>query len=320
MAQIDDTIAIIEILTALKKAIYSATNPLVFLTDMKLPALTAFRYFDVAARTESFVRAAELLHVTHGAVSRQVRLLEASLGVELFERRNRAIFLTAAGRTLLGTTQSIFEQLEGTVSRLQQHTRENVLVLSCEPTLAMKWLIPRLADFQARHADIQVHLMTAGGPVDFVRSGIDLALRRDDFQWEDGLHVQKICDEWVGPVASANLQLPAKGFAGLRLLHSATRPGAWATWLRLNKKSERGSERADYEHFYLCIQAALAGLGVAMASRLMVGDELASGQLVAPHGFVRDGSAYVLLCPQVLAETEKVQRFTEWVMEQAEPR
>ena len=221
---------------------------------------------------------------------------------------------------MLGTTQSIFEQLEGTVSRLQQHTRENVLVLSCEPTLAMKWLIPRLADFQARHADIQVHLMTAGGPVDFVRNGVDLALRRDDFQWEDGLHVQKICDEWVGPVASPNLQLPSRGFAGQRLLHSATRPEAWATWLRLNRKTARGVERADYEHFYLCIQAAVAGLGVAMASRLMVGDELASGQLVAPHGFVRDGSAYVLLCPQVLAETEKVQRFTEWVMEQAEPR
>ncbi|SNT07529.1 transcriptional regulator, LysR family [Pseudomonas japonica] len=313
-------VAIIESLTTRKKAIYSATNPLVFLTDMKLPALTAFRYFDVAARTESFVRAAELLHVTHGAVSRQVRLLEASLGVELFERRNRAIFLTAAGRSLLATTQSVFEQLQGTVSRLQQQTRENVLVLSCEPTLAMKWLIPRLADFQARHADIQVQLLAAGGPLDFVRSGVDLALRRDDFQWEDGLQVQKVCDEWVGPVASPALTLPAKGFAGQRLLHSATRPGAWATWLRLHEQTERGSERADYEHFYLCIQAAVAGLGVAMASRLMVGDELAGGQLVAPHGFVRDGSAYVLLCPRALAESEKCQRFSEWVIEQAPPQ
>ncbi len=287
---------------------------------MKLPALTAFRYFDMAARTESFVRAAELLHVTHGAVSRQVRLLEASLGVELFERRNRAIFLTSAGRTLLETTRSIFEQLEGTVARLHQQTRENVLVLSCEPTLAMKWLIPRLPDFQARNPDVQVHLMAAGGPVDFVRSGVDLALRRDDFQWEDGLHVQKICDEWVGPVASPHLKWPAKGFTGLRLLHSASRPGAWATWLRLNKKSERGAERGDYEHFYLCIQAAVAGLGVAMASRLMVADELASGQLLAPHGFVRDGSSYVLLCPQLLAESDKCQRFTDWIMEQSAPQ
>lgn len=283
---------------------------------MKLPALTAFRYFDVAARTGSFVRAAEQLHVTHGAVSRQVRLLEASLGVELFERRNRAIFLNAAGRALLATTQSVFEQLEGTVYRLQQQARENVLVLSCEPTLAMKWLIPRLPAFQAAHPDIQLHLMAAGGPVDFARSGIDLALRRDDFQWEDGLHVRKVCDEWVGPVVSPSRSLPAQGFAGQRLLHSTTRPGAWATWLRLSGQPDDSASRADYEHFYLCIQAALAGLGVAMASRMMVGDELASGQLQAPHGFVRDGSAYVLLCPQPLEESQTCQRFAEWVIEQ----
>ena len=281
---------------------------------MKLPALTAFRYFDVAARTESFVRAAELLHVTHGAVSRQVRLLEASLGVELFERRNRAIFLTAAGRALLGTTQSVFEQLEGTVSRLQQQARENVLVLSCEPTLAMKWLIPRLPDFQAAHPDIQLHLMAAGGPVDFTRSGVDLALRRDDFQWEDGLHAHKVCDEWVGPVLSP--ALPDSLDHQCRL-YSATRPAAWNTWQRLSGQPDRSSGRADFEHFYLCIQAAVAGLGAAMASRLMVGDELANGQLKAPHGFVRDGSAYVLLCPSSLAESDKCQRFTGWVTEQA---
>ncbi|MCU1723169.1 LysR substrate-binding domain-containing protein [Pseudomonas sp. 5P_5.1_Bac1] len=282
---------------------------------MKLPALTAFRYFDVAARTGSFVRAAEQLHVTHGAVSRQVRLLEASLGVELFERRNRAIFLNAAGRALLATTQSVFEQLEGTVYRLQQQARENVLVLSCEPTLAMKWLIPRLPDFQAAHPEIQLHLMAAGGPVDFARSGVDLALRRDDFQWEDGLQVRKICDEWVGPVISPARSLPAYGFAGQRLLHSATRPGAWATWLRLSGQPDDSEGRADYEHFYLCIQAAVAGLGVAMASRMMVDDELASGQLQAPHGFVRDGSAYVLLCPQPWEESEKCRRFADWVVE-----
>ncbi|MCU1731582.1 MULTISPECIES: LysR substrate-binding domain-containing protein [unclassified Pseudomonas] len=282
---------------------------------MKLPALTAFRYFDVAARTGSFVRAAEQLHVTHGAVSRQVRLLEASLGVELFERRNRAIFLNAAGRALLATTQSVFEQLEGTVYRLQQQARENVLVLSCEPTLAMKWLIPRLPAFQAAHPDIQLHLMAAGGPVDFARSGVDLALRRDDFQWEDGLHMRKVCDEWVGPVVSPSRSLPAQGFTGQRLLHSTTRPGAWATWLRLSGQPDNSESRADYEHFYLCIQAAVAGLGVAMASRMMVGDELASGQLQAPHGFVRDGSAYVLLCPQPWEESEKCRRFADWVVE-----
>lgn len=285
---------------------------------MKLPALSAFRYFDVAAQTQSFVRTAELLHVTHGAVSRQVRLLEESLGVELFERRNRAIFLTAAGRALHGTTQSIFEQLEGTVYRLQQQARENVLVLSCEPTIAMKWLIPRLPAFHAAHPDIHLHLVAAGGPIDFARSGVDLALRRDDFHWDADLHALKICDEWVGPVCGTQLSLPGEGLAGQRLLHTASRPSAWNTWLRLSGESTRGTTRADYEHFYLCIQAAVAGLGVAMASFLMVQDEIDSGQLQAPRSFVQDNSAYYLLCTRAIEDDDKCQRFARWVSEQAQ--
>ncbi|WP_460416954.1 LysR substrate-binding domain-containing protein [Pseudomonas sp. microsymbiont 2] len=273
---------------------------------MKLPPLTAFRYFDIAAHSESFVRAAEQLHVTHGAVSRQVRLLEESLGVELFERRNRAVFLTRAGRDLHATTQAIFEQLEGTVQRLQQPLQDNVLVVSCEPTIAMRWLIPRLPRFNTEHPDLQLHLVAAGGPVDFVRGGIDLALRRDDFHWDRQLHSLKICDEWIGPVAT-----PA--FAGQHLLHSATRPDAWATWLRLSGQDIRQEQRSDFEHFYLSIQAASAGMGLAVASALMVRDELENGQLQAPFGFLRDGSSYHLLSPQALDDGSKRQRFAQWV-------
>ncbi|MGE8323212.1 MAG: LysR substrate-binding domain-containing protein [Pseudomonas sp.] len=277
---------------------------------MKLPPLNAFRYFDIAAQTESFVRAAEHLHVTHGAVSRQVRLLEESLGVELFERRNRAIFLTPAGRALQGTTQAIFEQLEGAVQRLQQQARDNVLVLSCEPTIAMRWLIPRLPRFHAAHPDLQLHLVAAGGALDFARSGVDLAIRRDDFHWGNQLYSLKMCDEWIGPVChpAARPHLDHQ-----RLLHSSTRPSAWATWLRLSGKQARHTERSDYEHFYLSIQAASAGLGLAMASALTVRDELDSGQLQAPFGFVRDGSAYHLLSPQPVADGGKRQRFAAWV-------
>ncbi|MFJ4350593.1 LysR substrate-binding domain-containing protein [Pseudomonas sp. NPDC089428] len=281
---------------------------------MKLPALSAFRYFDIAAETGSFVRAAERLHVTHGAVSRQVRLLEESLGVELFERRNRAIFLTPAGRALHGTTQAIFEQLEGAVQRLQQQERDNVLVLSCEPTIAMRWLIPRLPRFHAAHPDLQLHLVAAGGPVDFARSGVDLALRRDDFHWPPTLHSMKICDEWIGPVSRAS----SDDLDGQRLLHSSTRPSAWPTWLRLSGRQATHSERSDFEHFYLSLQAASAGLGLAIASALMVRDELDSGQLQAPFGFLRDGSAYHLLSPQPLRDGGKRQRFAEWVTSESQ--
>ncbi|MGJ7550764.1 LysR substrate-binding domain-containing protein [Pseudomonas alloputida] len=281
---------------------------------MKLPTLSAFRYFDIAAETESFVRAAERLHVTHGAVSRQVRLLEESLGIELFERRNRAIFLTPAGRALHGTTQAIFEQLEGAVQRLQQQQRDNVLVLSCEPTIAMRWLIPRLPRFHAANPELQLHLVAAGGPVDFARSGVDLALRRDDFHWPPALHSMKICDEWIGPVSRTS----SDNLGGQRLLHSSTRPNAWPTWLRLSERQATHCKRSDFEHFYLSLQAASAGLGLAIASALMVRDELDSGQLHAPFGFLRDGSAYYLLSPQPLSDGGKRQRFAKWVISECQ--
>jgi DNA-binding transcriptional LysR family regulator len=280
---------------------------------MQLPSLSAFRVFDAAAKAGSFVKAAELLHVTHGAVSRQIRQLEENLGLALFERRNRAVFLTDAGRALQLTTASVFEQLESAVHRLRQQAHDDVLVLSCEPTIAMKWLIPRLPGFQKAHPDIQLHLFSAGGPIDLHKSGVDLALRRDDFQWDGDVHALTLCDEWIGPVCS---RAQARSWEALPWLHTKSRPSAWKTWLRHSGLVVKEGERVQYEHFYLCIQAALSGQGLAVASCLMVQDELSSKTLVAPHGFVRDGSHYCLLSSRPLEEDPKRLRFAHWVMQE----
>lgn len=130
---------------------------------MRLPPLNTLRIFDVAARTLSFVKAAEELHVTHGAVSRQIRQLEEALGVELFQRRNRAVFLTDAGLALQAATSAAFAQLITAIGKLQSDEAGNVIVVSCEPTIAMKWLIPRLPRFQQAYPELQVHLYAAGG-------------------------------------------------------------------------------------------------------------------------------------------------------------
>ncbi|WP_416423807.1 LysR substrate-binding domain-containing protein [Pseudomonas sp. App30] len=283
---------------------------------MKLPALTALHFFTVAAQTQSFVQAARLLHVTHGAVSRQVRLLEEGIGVELFDRRNRAIFLNDAGRLLYNVTGPFFEQLEGAVDTLRRDAREDVLVVSCEPTIAMKWLIPRLPDFHAAHPHLQVQLLTAGGPIDFARTGADVAVRRDDFYWGEALYSETICEEWIGPVCTPALWPEGQQLDGMRLLRSKTRPLAWEHWLRLAEVAALGSTRVEYEHFYLCIQAAAAGLGVGLSSFLMVQDELASGQLMAPFGFRRDGSKYCLLAPRGFEEGRKEWVFLQWIRAQ----
>ena len=302
-------------LAKLIKAIYREANLIDFIEYMKLPSLASFRFFEAAAQTGSFVKAAESLHVTHGAVSRQVRLLEDALGVELFERRNRAIFLNDAGRSLHEVTHSVFEQLEGAVYRLQHTAQNEVLTLSCEPTIAMKWLIPRLPAFHEANPDINLHLVAAGGPIDFARSGVDLALRRDDFHWEPDIYAEKVCEEWVGPVSRVKNSIN-DNFEGERLLHAGTRPNAWPTWEKLSNISTKGSGRVEYEHFYLCIQAAVSGLGIAMASFLMVQDELESGQLLAPYGFLLDGSAYYLLSPEPLDMNNKCARFRSWLKQE----
>lgn len=282
----------------------------------KLPPLASLHFFTVAAHTQSFVQAARVLHVTHGAVSRQVRQLEEAIGVELFERRNRAIFLNDAGRLLYNLTEPFFEQLEHTVYRLQRDTREEVLVVSCEPTIAMKWLIPRLPDFHAAHPHVQVQLLTAGGPIDFARSGADIALRRDDFYWGESLHCETLCEEWTGPVCTPALWAQTEQLEGMRRLRSKTRPQAWEAWMQVAGVTTATSTWLDYEHFYLCIQAAAAGLGVSMASALMVQDELACGQLIAPLGFRRDGSRYCLLSPRPLKDSVKARVFFEWITAQ----
>lgn len=283
---------------------------------MNLPPLASIRFFTVAAHTQSFVKAAQLLNVTHGAVSRQVRMLEDALGMELFDRRNRAIFLNQAGRTLFNVTGPLFEQLENTVHRLRNEVREDVLVVSCEPTIAMKWLIPRLPDFHANFPHLQIQLLAAGGPIDFARSGADLAIRRDDFHWDESVFSETICEEWIGPVCAPSNLPRGEQLEGLCLLRSHTRPLAWDTWLRLREQPAPDATRVEYEHFYLCIQAATAGLGISMASFLMVQDELASGQLVAPFGFIPDGSTYCLLSPTPFELNSKCAIFRTWMTQQ----
>ena len=283
-----------------------------------LPSLNAIRVFEVAARHLSLVRAAEELHVTHGAVSRQIKQLEENLGLALFERRNRAIFLTRAGLSLQGTCTDIMRQLEAGLRQLRQ-ADEQPLVVSCEPTIAIRWLIPRLGKFRQLHPELEIHLFTAGGPVDLRHGHIDLALRRNDFAWDANYHVAKVARELIAPVCTPDLLKQGKLQLNQQcLLHTATRPNAWPQWQKLSGQTVRGKSRATYEHFYLSLQAACAGLGIAMASAYMVEDEIRSGQLLAPHAFMADGTDYVLLSALPFDEDQRRLAFLEWLKQEFE--
>lgn len=277
-------------------------------SDSRLPSLLALRCFEAAARLENFSRAAEDLHLTHGAVSRAVRLLEDELGVALFERRSRRVFLTDAGRTLARAVGNGLDLMRQAVGELRASARQGRRwVLSCEPTLLMRWLIPRWPDFQARHPGIDVHLVAGGGPFSFA-SGIDLAIRRDDFPWPEGYHAEPLFAEKVGPVcrpdkAAAWFTAKKAGAAlkpGAPRLHTRTRPGAWPEWAAAAGQPAPDAKGQTFEHFYFSLQAAVAGLGVAVGPWHLVRDDLDSGVLAAPLGFVEDGSRYCLLSPRPL--------------------
>ncbi|EOI1368763.1 LysR family transcriptional regulator [Serratia marcescens] len=288
-------------------------------TGRPLP-LGRLRCFEAAARLESFTQAAQGLNLTHGAVSRAVRALEEELGVALFERRHRRVLLTAAGRKLFQATQQAFGILDHTVLELRQQALDAPLVLSCEPTLLMRWLIPRLPAFQQAHPDINLQLVAGGGPFSF-HDGITAAIRRNDFDWGKQVHSLALFSEKVGPVcqpaALARMTIAEGSLRSLRpgakLLHAATRPDAWWHWAQQQGMALVGHPEQRFDHFYFSLQAAVAGLGIAMAPWLQVRDDLAAGLLSAPFGFTPDGSGYYLLSPQAIVPGSALARLAEWL-------
>lgn len=289
------------------------------LSDLSLNAL---RCFSVAAKEESFTRAGAVLHLTHGAVSRAVRLLEDELGVALFERRNRRVFLTEKGRKLCAAVEKGLNIIAETVTELR--SPGPMLNVSCEPTLMMRWLIPRLPDFRVRYPDIQIQLSAGGGPAD-LGSGAVLAIRRNDFAWPDRWQTLRLFPERVGPVcratqseqmactdADGNLHLAP----GITLLHTRTRPDAWNAWSRLAEISLTNTVSQEFEHFYFSIQAAVAGLGMCIGPWLLVRDDCESGVLHAPFGFIEDGSAYYLLAKKEFEAESSAGIFYAWLLEQ----
>lgn len=267
--------------------------------------LPALRHFYAVAKYGSLAAAAERLFVTPGAVSKQIRLLETALGLPLFVRRHRRLLPTPAGVRLLRSCEMVFDELAMCLQVLGQPQRRD-LVVSCEPTLAIKWLIPRLPLLQAACAGVNVVILAAGGVVDFKRQAVDVALRRNDFAWPAQVHAAKVADEYIAPVARSPWPPAA-------CLHTHTRADAWAAWSRLSGQPLPSAQAVYFEHFYLSLQAAAAGLGTAIGSVFMVQDDIRSGVLQSCGDFVADGSAYYLLAAEPWAQNTAAARFYHWL-------
>ncbi|WP_245590772.1 LysR substrate-binding domain-containing protein [Nitratidesulfovibrio termitidis] len=176
----------------------------------------------------------------------------------------------------------------------------------------MRWLMPRLEAFGRIAPRVDVQLSTAGGPIDLSAQGVHLAIRRSDFTWPRGYACRSLGKERIGPVCSPgywsdNANRPA------RLLHTRTRPQAWADWRALSGVALLADTEQFFDHFYFSLQAATAGMGLAMGPEPLVRDDIARGLLVAPYGFSTTPMEYVVLCPPTGDEYGFTANFTEWL-------
>lgn len=272
----------------------------------KLPSLNALRAFEATAQLESVSQAAQVLHVTHGAVSRQIRTLEEELGVALFEKAGRGLQLTAAGRRLRDASASAFDLLREACAEITQTQAQAPFLLACPGSLLARWFIPRLDRLNAELPALNLHLSASEGTLDPRRPSVSATLLFAEPPWPADMRVFALGSERIGPVFSpryANAQaLMDAGLDALgaeSLLHTLSRPRGWADWARATGvDSAQLHQGQGFEHLYYLLEAALAGLGVAIAPQLLVADDVAAGRLLAPWGFTETANQLALWVPE----------------------
>jgi len=292
----------------------------------QLPPLNALRAFEVAARLQSFSAAAEVLHVTHGAISRQVRQLEEWLGLALFERQNRRVLLTEAGRGYLAALLPAFEQMEEATARLQRQPGPQVLRVNAPATFTLRWLIPRLSRFQMAHPQVEVRISTSNEAIDALGEPFDLVIRGGPQDWP-GYQGWEFLVEQRLPVCSPALLLrqpllqPAD-LAQHTLLHTATLPEVWSDWLAAAGMTDlQPAQALRFNHFYLTLQAALDGLGVAMGPTVLVAEDIQAGRLVLPFTQPRLGDwRYFAYIPLRNQDNAAARAFRDWLVAVAKPQ
>lgn len=307
-----------------------------------LPSLKAVRAFEAAARHLSFSRAAEELCVTQGAVSRQIKALEDYLEVQLFRRLTRALELTELGHEYHLSMRDAFDRMEQATLRVANRGDRQVLIVSVLPTFAMRWLIPRLGSFIETHPTIEVRFITSILPVNFANEDIDVAIRvgvvdpeaapeaapRIDLKMSSdwtGVRADRIASDVLVVVCSPELRdgdRPIREPDELRhhtLLHTTTRSHAWPDWFSAVglPPIERRSE-PSFGHFFMTLQAAAEGRGVAVVPEILIGMELAAGTVVKPFELSAESAgAYFLLCRRHQWDLPKIRAFREWLLDEA---
>jgi LysR family glycine cleavage system transcriptional activator len=288
-----------------------------------IPPLNPLRVFEAVARLGSFTRAADELHVSQSAVSRQVLLLENYLDVKLFNREQRGISLTEAGRAYQEEIGPAFARIAVATQSLLMRSRGGPINVRAYTTFAAKWLMRRLPQFHASNPEIEVNLSTNVTPIDFSRENIDLAIQFGDGRWE-AAGGERLFDDEITPICSPALlkNAPLNTLEDLkrhRLLYSHYRKSDWRDWLAAVGRPDLAEhqECMEFSSSILTYQAAVDGLGIAIGQILLLDKELESGALVCPfEQIVRRPFAYYLLMPQRDSVPKKVSIFRDWLLDE----
>lgn len=287
-----------------------------------LPPLNPLHAFEVAARLGGFTAAAAELGVSQVAVSRQVRVLERYLGVSLFQRSNRAVALTPAGRELRGGIAPAFDAIAEAARRVSLRGQADVLSIQSYTTFSQRWLIPRLPLFHRDHPEVEIHLTASTTPVDFRHSLLDAAIQSGLVQGP-GLEHDRLATIELLPVCSPAflhgvvLRRP-EALLACTLLHSTARPDDWRAWLHASRCHVPVLlPGIRFETSALAYEAALQGLGVAIGIKVLVERNLRDGMLVAPFPTAHVlEDAYYLVRPRHRPPSRGLRQFRSWLQTQ----
>jgi LysR family glycine cleavage system transcriptional activator len=279
--------------------------------------MQALRAFDAAARLASLTRAAESLHVTHGAISHQIKALEADLGVRLVQRAGRGIRLTDEGARFAARVRDALDALADAVRDVTEHASPHRIRVSVVPSFAARWLLPRLGRFVEAHPDTDLDVRASSAMVDFSREDLDFGIRHGMGGWP-GVIAEPLFEETYFPVCSPRLgggRLPAKpaDLARHVLLRSEDEP--WEPWFRAAgldwPEPSRGPMFNDSSH---TMQAAAEGQGIALARESLLGNDLRTGALVPLFDIrIKAARRFYLVYPPRLAEAPKLALFRDWL-------
>ena len=293
-------------------------------------SLNALHAFEAAARHQSFTLAGKELFVTQGAISQQIKQLESQLGFALFHRQPRKLILTRKGEKLALIVRASLSSIHEAIEELQEDKKgENTLKVSIIPSLASKWVMPRLRKFSKLHPQIKLEISSEGRMVDLHTEDVDIAIRYGKGNYP-GLHTVLLMKEEIFPVCSPSFlkenSVPTclEDLKNHVLIHDTAGPytrytGLWKTWLEIvGVKGIDVSEGTIFNQSEMVMNAAVLGQGIALGRSVLVEDDIAQGRLVRLFDVTVDSdSSYYLVSTEEDKDKEKIRLFREWILKEA---